>query len=271
MNASPAIHGLAIGTQPRRTTMAVGETGVSSPSLETEDANMMGVLLESRAKHQRRSGGAAASVVAHAAIITAVVVGTAHGTMAPRTIEKPKVVMVTPPTPATVVHERTTSVPSAPRLPSNVVIRNVDVPKIIPKGLPPIDFTRGLASDSIVIGRPGDAGSGKGATIIDGGGENISGAWTVNDILMNVITPAKPRYPESLRSAGIDGRVLVQFVVDTTGRVDMSSVKILSSTHDLFSRAVREALGNFRFRAAVSAGRRIPALAQMPFEFQLKK
>jgi len=90
-------------------------------------------------------------------------------------------------------------------------------------------------------------------------------------VLMNVITPARPRYPESLRSAGIDGRVLVQFTVDTTGRVDMNSVKILSSTHDLFTRAVRDALGNFRFRPAEVGGRRVNALAEMPFEFQITK
>jgi protein TonB len=107
--------------------------------------------------------------------------------------------------------------------------------------------------------------------IIDGEQQRGSSEWTVNDILMNVLTPAKPRYPESLRSAGIDGRVLVQFVVDTMGRVDMNSVKILSATHDLFSRSVRDALGNFRFRPAESGGHRVAALAQMPFEFQITK
>ena len=70
---------------------------------------------------------------------------------------------------------------------------------------------------------------------------------------MRIVTSAKPRYPESLRQAGIDGRVLVRFTVDTLGRVDMSSVQILESTHDLFTRAVRDALAGFRFKPPKSA------------------
>ena len=66
--------------------------------------------------------------------------------------------------------------------------------------------------------------------------------------MMRVVTQSKPRYPESLRLAGIEGHVLVQFKVDTLGMVDPASVKFLSSTHDLFSRAVREALVNGRGR-----------------------
>jgi TonB family protein len=88
---------------------------------------------------------------------------------------------------------------------------------------------------------------------------------------MRVITQAKPRYPENLRQAAIEGRVLVQFQVDTLGLVDPASVRILSSTHDLFTRAVRDALGGFRFRPAELNGHRVVALAQMPFEFAIQR
>jgi TonB family protein len=36
---------------------------------------------------------------------------------------------------------------------------------------------------------------------------------------MRIVTTAKPRYPERLREAGIEGTVVVRFTVDTTGRV----------------------------------------------------
>jgi len=88
--------------------------------------------------------------------------------------------------------------------------------------------------------------------------------------MMHIITSAKPRYPETLRQGGIGGRVLVQFSVDTTGRVDMASVRVLQSTHDLFTQAVRSALGAFRFRPAEVNGKRTAALAEMPFEFQVR-
>ena len=88
---------------------------------------------------------------------------------------------------------------------------------------------------------------------------------------MHVLSSGKPRYPESLRQAGVDGSVLVQFTVDTTGRVDMGSVKVLNSTHEMFTSAVRQSLGSFRFKPAEVNGKRVPALAQMPFEFHLNK
>ena len=71
--------------------------------------------------------------------------------------------------------------------------------------------------------------------------------------------------------AGIDGRVLVRFTVDTTGAVDMNSVMILSSTHDLFTRSVRDVLPSFRFKPAELHGKRVPSLAEMPFEFSISK
>jgi len=83
--------------------------------------------------------------------------------------------------------------------------------------------------------------------------------------------PARPRYPESLRAAGLGGRVLVQFSVDTTGRVDPQAVRVLESTHELFSRAVLEVLPRYRFIPAEANGRRVRMMAQMPFEFTITK
>jgi TonB family protein len=65
--------------------------------------------------------------------------------------------------------------------------------------------------------------------------------------------------------------VLIQFTVDTLGRVDMQSLKVLNSTHSLFTDAVRQSLSAFRFKPAEVNGKRVPALAQMPFEFHLSK
>ena len=43
-----------------------------------------------------------------------------------------------------------------------------------------------------------------------------------------------------LRSANVEGEVLAQFVVDTTGRADMSTFKVLKSTHELFTQRRQE-------------------------------
>ena len=59
-----------------------------------------------------------------------------------------------------------------------------------------------------------------------------------------------------LRSANVEGEVLAQFVVDTTGTAEMSTFKVLKSTHELFTQAVKNALPNMRSIPPKSAGGR---------------
>jgi len=79
-----------------------------------------------------------------------------------------------------------------------------------------------------------------------------------------------PRYPDALRAAGVEGSVVVQFVVDTMGHGDMNTLKVLKSTDEAFTTAVRNALPNMKFKPAeVDAGRKVKQLLQMPFEFNM--
>ena len=152
------------------------------------------------------------------------------------------------------------------------MIHRIDIPTIVPTGLPPIDARSFGPTDSIVIGGApvGGVSGAVGASTIFAVERHDSNEWDSREVFMHVLTPAHPRYPESLRSASIDGRVLIEFLVDTTGRVDMRSVRVISSTHDLFTKAVTDALPSFRFKPAEINGHRIAARAQMPFEFQLR-
>jgi TonB family protein len=63
--------------------------------------------------------------------------------------------------------------------------------------------------------------------------------------------------------------VLAQFVIDTTGRPDMLTFKVLKSTHDLFTASVRASLPNMRFSPAQVGGKAVKQLIQMPFEFSM--
>ena len=74
-----------------------------------------------------------------------------------------------------------------------------------------------------------------------------------------------------LRSANVEGEVLAQFVVDTTGRAEMNTFKTLKSSHDLFTNAVKSALANMKFYPAEVGGRKVKQLVQMPFVFSLNK
>lgn len=79
------------------------------------------------------------------------------------------------------------------------------------------------------------------------------------------------KHPEMLRSARVEGEVLAQFVVDSTGSVDVASIKVLKSSHGLFSQAVRDALKSARFSPAEIGGRKVSQLVQQPFNFTLRR
>lgn len=236
---------------------------------------MLGVLLESRARRQRRSGGMTLSVIIHLAIITATVAGTTVATPAPKP-EKPSFVPVTMPPPqpepkrVTVVRRamQGAAIPNVP----NIVIKHIDPPTTIPVGIPEVSMIGAISADSIVIGGGKGSKTGPiGGDLISGGSSSSSTEWRGADAYMNLLKSATPRYPEMLRQSGVDGRVLIRFTVDTLGRIDPSTVQVLSETHSLFSRAVRESLSGFRFRPAESNGRKVTALAEMPFEFSIRR
>jgi protein TonB len=148
----------------------------------------------------------------------------------------------------------------------------IDVPQIIPTGIPPIDL--GAVPTPIDYNELRATTPGCFHTCSTGTGADTSTSplLTGAELAMRLrLPPVPPRYPEVLRSAGIEGTVLVKFAVDTSGRVDMQSVEVLSSSHDLFTAAVRESLTRLRFYPSEVNGRKVVALAQMPFQFTLKQ
>ena len=78
---------------------------------------------------------------------------------------------------------------------------------------------------------------------------------------------AVPHYPDSLLTLRVRGRVVVEFVVDTMGMVERGSIAVLSSTNELFTAAVRDALGVSHFSPAMKQGRRVRQFVQLPFTF----
>jgi TonB family protein len=79
-----------------------------------------------------------------------------------------------------------------------------------------------------------------------------------------------PKYPDMLRKAEVPGEVLAQFVVTAEGRADMSTFKVLKSTHDLLTASVRAALGTWQFEPAMVGGRPVKQLLQLPFNFTIE-
>ncbi len=80
-----------------------------------------------------------------------------------------------------------------------------------------------------------------------------------------------PRYPDAERAAGKEGEVLAQFIVDTTGRAEVASFKVLKASDPAFVAAVKSALPDMRFTPARVKGRAVRQLVQSPFSFNISK
>ena len=235
-------------------------------------------LIESKAKKQRSAGGTLFSLVFHTAIIGAAVYGTLE---AKQQLEKPKAEKVEfvkmekkneppppkeepkPPPPKDVV--------AAPPPPKGFQV--LTAPVKIPDVLPDIDLTKKVTNEDDFSGKGVAGGIAKGVV---GGTAPVQTdqAYFEFQVEKQVAPQAGnpgPRYPDMLRSANVEGEVLAQFVVDTTGRADMSTFKVLKSSHDLFTNSVRSTLPNMRFYAAEIGGRKVKQLVQMPFQFTLTK
>jgi len=88
---------------------------------------------------------------------------------------------------------------------------------------------------------------------------------------VSIVAGAAPHYPDVLRAAGVNGKVLGQFVVDTNGRALPETFRVLSSTHDLFTQSVKAALPDIRFAPATIRGKPVRQLVQMPFDFTIPR
>jgi len=80
---------------------------------------------------------------------------------------------------------------------------------------------------------------------------------------------AAPAYPPDMEARGINGSVTVRFVVDSTGLVDVSTVKVLATTNESFARAVRAAMPLMRFRPAMIGPRAVRQMSEQDFAFKV--
>jgi protein TonB len=91
------------------------------------------------------------------------------------------------------------------------------------------------------------------------------------DRTVSIKTPVRPQYPEALRAGGVEGEVLVQFIVDENGNAQMSTFKVLKSTDNAFTEAVKLAVSSTRYTPAELSGHKVKQLVQQPFKFAPSK
>jgi protein TonB len=231
---------------------------------------MLNVLLESKAQHTRRIGGTLASALIHGAIITAAVILTVQGPhsvvrepMGPAPIYIPT---NPPPAPAP-----TAGKPVSPRPSGNPVLPSVPIPP-----MDPISTVQTMVTETAPI-TEGSVPIGPAVAPVTGGPPMVGGPAGTGEAMdarlvekaPRVLRSENPRFPDALRARGQGGRVVVQFVVDTLGRAEMSEFKIVDATDSLLGDAVRAVLPRFRFTPGEAAGRKVRTMVALPFDFTL--
>jgi TonB family protein len=134
----------------------------------------------------------------------------------------------------------------------------------IPTTLPPVDLSQHFD--------PKDY-SGTG---VEGGKANGL-VPSENDVYAEAVVDEKPAllsgpptvYPELLKQAGIQGRVVLRAILDTTGRVEPGSVIIVKSPNPGFDEPTKQWALKALFRPARLHGRAVRAYVNLPFQYSI--
>jgi TonB family protein len=94
---------------------------------------------------------------------------------------------------------------------------------------------------------------------------------SVVDERPEVLSGPQLQYPDLLREASIQGRVLVQAIIDTTGRVEPQSVKVIQSPNPGFDQPAKNYVLRALFRPARLHGRAVRVLINLPIDFKIKR
>jgi Gram-negative bacterial tonB protein. len=233
---------------------------------------MFNQLLESRAKKQKMAGGTTFSIVLHTVLIGAAVYATARAGVKDEKAKAEKIQFVE-------MKKEPPKVPDKPPPPKEVVVKPpppkgfqvLRAPVRIDIKIPEIDLSKAITNENDFSGKGVKGGTGSGVV---GGIANTNQTYfefQVEKPAESLPDNPKPKYPSVLESSGIAGEVQAQFVVRSDGKADMDSFKVLKSTNELFTQAVKNVLPRMRFSPAQIGGKPVNQLVQQAFQFAVPR
>jgi protein TonB len=233
---------------------------------------MFNQLLESKAKKQKMAGGTTFSVVLHTVLIGAAVYATARAGVKDEKAKAEKIQFVE-------MKKEPPKVPDKPPPPKEVVVKPpppkgfqvLRAPVKIDIKIPEIDLSKAITNENDFSGKGVKGGTGNGVV---GGIANTNQTYfefQVEKPAESMPDNPKPKYPSVLESSGIAGEVQAQFVVRSDGKADMDTFKVLKSTNELFTQAVKNVLPRMRFSPAQIGGKPVNQLVQQAFQFAVPR
>jgi len=212
------------------------------------------------------------SIVFHTVLIGAAVYATARAGVKDEKAKAEKIQFVE-------MKKEPPKVPDKPPPPKEVVVKPpppkgfqvLRAPVRIDIKIPEIDLSKSITNENDFSGKGVKGGTGNGVV---GGIANTNQTYfefQVEKPAESIPDNPKPKYPSVLESSGIAGEVQAQFVVRSDGKADMDSFKVLKSTNELFTQAVKNVLPRMRFSPAQIGGKPVNQLVQQAFQFAVPR
>ena len=234
---------------------------------------MFNNLLESKPKKEKRTGWTLGSTLTVGGLIAFSAYATANAAIEAEKPKEEKIEFVEvkknePPPPPEPAPPPPPDVVAAPPPPKGFQV--LTAPVEIPDVIPDIDLTKKVTDEADFSGKGAAGGTSKG---VEGGTapptDQAYFEFQVEKTVVAAPGSCKPQFPDMLRSAGVSGQVLAQFIVGTDGRIEKGSFKVLKSDNDQFTAAVRRSLDCQRFLPAETGGRKVRMVVQQPFDFSI--
>jgi periplasmic protein TonB len=234
---------------------------------------MFNQLIESKATKQKMAGGTVFSIVLHTVLIGGAVYATARAGSKDEKTKAEKIQFVE-------MKKEPPKVPDKPPPPKEVIVKPpppkgfqvLRAPVRIDIKIPEIDLSKAITNESDFSGKGVKGGTGSG--VVGGTGPVTNQTYfefQVEKPAEMLAESPKPKYPSVLESSGIAGEVQAQFVVNTQGRADLDQFKVLKSTNELFTQAVKNVLPRMRFSPAMIGGKPVNQLVQQSFQFAVPR
>lgn len=109
---------------------------------------------------------------------------------------------------------------------------------------------------------PGGNGDGRAA-------DQVYAEATVDE-RAEIVSAPPLEYPPALRQAGLQGRVTVQAVIDTLGRAEPASLKVIARPNTAFDQSARAYVLHAVFRPARVKGRAVRVLITVPVVYRIE-
>lgn len=224
---------------------------------------MFDVLIESkRPSHKGRwAGTSLASILFHTLVIGGAVYATLTAGTTDDSGKVDSVMVYIPP-------EQQQKQPEQPPPPQLDVqfkgFQTVVAPTEIPTNIPPVNLQEHFdPKDFTGVGVEGGVANG-----IVPSADAVLSVDVVQEKPERLAGP-QPVYPPLLQQAGIEGTVIVRAIIDTMGRVEPNSLKIMRTANPGFNQSAKQTVLKSLFRPARVYGKAVRVLIELPITYHI--